>query len=295
MIIRKGSKETVMIKEIQTVLNIPVTGIFDDKMEKAVMAYQRQKGLVADGEIGRNTFESLGILDTDQSQKMLDTGKGLKIERYFLPPGEYVPGPTDKQYLFIHHTAGWHNPYKVVDSWGRDSRGRVGTEFVVGGQSILGKESTYDGKVLQCIPEGSYGWHLGATGSPYMHEHSVGIEICSFGYLKDGKTYTGNSVVPEQISTLSEAFRGFTQWHKYSDGQLDATQRLLKFIADRDNIDLQEGLVDWIRKFGPAKAFEFNQEAYTGKVKGLLTHTNVRKDKTDNFPQPELIDMLLSL
>jgi hypothetical protein len=32
-----------------------------------------------------------------------------------------------------------------------------------------------------------------------------------------------------------------------------------------------------------------------GKVKGLWTHTNTRKDKVDMFPQQELIDMLLSI
>ena len=42
-------------------------------------------------------------------------------------------------------------------------------------------------------------------------------------------------------------------------------------------------------------AFEFNEDAFYGKVKGLLTHTNTRKDKFDMFPQDELIDMLVSL
>jgi len=37
------------------------------------------------------------------------------------------------------------------------------------------------------------------------------------------------------------------------------------------------------------------EDAYYGRVKGLLTHTNTRKDKTDLFPQQEVIDMILSL
>jgi len=70
---------------------------------------------------------------------------------------------------------------------------------------------------------------------------------------------------------------------------------LLLFIAERDNIDLRIGLVQWIKKYGPNKAFEFQEDAYYGKVKGLLTHTNVRRDKFDCYPHPDLIDMLLSL
>ena len=38
--------------------------------------------------------------------------------------------------------------------------------------------------------------------------------------------------------------------------------------------------------------FEFKEDAYYGRVKGLLTHTNTRKDKFDMFPQPELLDLL---
>ena len=42
-------------------------------------------------------------------------------------------------------------------------------------------------------------------------------------------------------------------------------------------------------------AFDYHAEAFYGKVKGMWTHANVRKDKFDLFPQPNLIDMLLSL
>ena len=66
------------------------------------------------------------------------------------------------------------------------------------------------------------------------------------------------------------------------------------FIAERDNIDVRKGLVEEVRKNG-AKGFDFNENAYYGRVKGMWTHTNTRKDKVDMFPQPELLDMLLSL
>ena len=43
------------------------------------------------------------------------------------------------------------------------------------------------------------------------------------------------------------------------------------------------------------QAFPFQEDAYYGKVKGLLTHTNVRRDKTDCYPDERLIDIILSL
>jgi hypothetical protein len=147
--------------------------------------------------------------------------------------------------------------------------------------------------MVQAFPEGCQGWHLGKTGSSYMNRHAVALEICSFGYLKDGKTYVGTEATKKQISKISEPFRGHSQWHKYSDKQLSQTKLWIEYIAERDSIDLNQGLIPWVKEHG-AKAFDFNEDAYNGKVKGLLTHTNVRKDKTDNFPQPELIDMLLT-
>ena len=55
------------------------------------------------------------------------------------------------------------------------------------------------------------------------------------------------------------------------------------------------GLQQWIKKYGPTKAFEFQQEAYDGKVKGLLSHTNVRKGKMDIYPDPRLVDIIMKL
>jgi len=234
------------------------------------------------------------LATTDNSERVYGTPEGLIIEEYFLPKGEYLTGPTNKEYLFLHHTAGWHNPYKTVDNWGRDTRGTIATEFVLGGPSVKGNDDSHDGRLLQCIPSGGYGWHLGKNGSQHMHKHSVGIEVCNFGWIKDGKTYAGSSVVDSQIVTLPEHFRGHRTWHRYSDKQIDVLKNWILYIAERDNIDVRKGLVEEIKKKG-AGGFEFNEDAYYGRTKGMWTHTNTRKDKVDMFPQPELIDMLLSL
>lgn len=294
MIVKKGSNETALVIEIQEIVRVNPDGIFGDRTEAAVMKYQRENYLVADGIVGPNTFEAMGILDTDTS-KQYNQENEILYHKYHLPKGEYVDTVTKKEYIFIHHTAGWNNPYKVIDSWGRDTRGRIATEFVIGGQKIDTGDTTYDGDIAQAFPEGYYAYHLGSTGSSYMHSHSVGIELCNFGYLKNGKTYVGTRAKEDQIAVLDEAFKGYLTWHKYSDKQLKNTQLLIEYIAERDEIDVRKGLPELIRKHGPIKAFEFNEDVYNGKLKSLVTHTNVRKDKSDCFPQQELVDMLLSL
>jgi len=294
MVLKKGSRGDD-VKVLQQFLGLSADGIFGSGTEASVKNWQVTNGLTADGIVGPKTWDAMGIASTDNSEKIYTTENGLTIEKYFLPSDEYMTGPTSKEYCFIHHTAGWHKPKPIVDSWGRDSRGKVATEFVMGGQSVKGNDSRYDGQMIQCIPEGGYGWHLGKNGSRHMHTHSVGIEVCNFGYIKNGKTYAGTTVAESQITKLKKPFRGYVEWHRYSDEQINQLKKWILWIAERDNIDIHKGLVEWIHKKGGHAAFEFNEDAFYGKVKGLLTHTNTRKDKFDMFPQDELIDMLVSL
>jgi len=294
-----GSTDRVMVGYIQEALRIEVDKHFGAKTLAAVIQFQREQGLVADGIVGRKTLQLMGILDTDlRTVASFKTDEGLVIQKQHLPKGEYIQydAPILNDYLFLHHTAGWNNPYNVVDGWKRDDRGKVGTEFLIGGPNIKNGDDQYDGEVLQALPTGAQGWHLGATGSRYMARHSVGIELCNFGYLTaSGKTYVGTQAQEDQMVKLTEEFQGHSYWHKYSDLQLRSLKKLILHISSRDNIDIREGLPKWIEDMGPTKAFGFQEKAYLGEVKGLLTHTNVRKDKTDCFPQQELVDMLLSL
>ena len=293
MLLKVGSKGKE-VKELQEFLEIGADGIFGKGTESSVKKWQSENGLVADGIVGPATWDAMGLATTDSSEQIYTTENGLVIEKYFLPKGEYKNGPTNKEYVFLHHTAGWHNPFRTIDHWGRDSRGAVATEFVLGGQSVKGNDFKYDGKMVQAFPEGAYGWHLGKNGSQHMHTHSVGIEVNNFGYIVNGKTYAGTRVDESQIVTLKESFRGHKTWHKYSDKQIEAIRLWLLWIAERDNIDVREGLPSLIKEKG-AKAFDFNPDAYYGKVKGTWTHTNTRKDKFDMFPQEELLEMLITL
>jgi hypothetical protein len=293
-----NSTDRAMVKNIQEALGLTIDGVFGLKTQAAIIKFQSNNNLIADGIVGKTTLEALGILDTDTKNNYYKTENSLLITKHHLPKGEYIQNeqPILNDYCFIHHTSGWDNPFKVIDSWARDTRGSIATEFVIGGQSIKNINNDYDGVVVQAFPTGCEGSHQGATGSYYMNRHSVGIELNAFGYLTDeAKTYTGTTAHNSQIIELSEKFRGYKLWHKYSDAQLISLKKLLLHISIRDGIDLKKGLVKWIHDKGAIKAFDFQQEAYDGKVKGLLTHTNVRKDKTDCFPQPELIDMLLTL
>lgn len=289
---KKGDKGDI-VRQIQSALNIDVDGIFGPKTEEAVKKFQTEHHLVVDGIVGTKTMESLASLFGDTDLNGMFHPEKLKIENYFLPSTEYINGKYLNDYIVLHHTAGHDNPFSVVDCWAKDKLGRIATEFIIGGQNCMSGRNVYDGQVIRSFPEGNQGYHIGNSGSSYMNTHSVGIEICSMGYVKDGKVYTGSNIIDSQICK-TERFRGFTEWHRYSDEQIKSLKNLLIYISERDNIDLHVGLYKLIKEKG-VQAFEFNQEIYSGNVKGIITHANIRKDKCDVFPQQELIDMIMSL
>ena len=293
MILKLGSKGK-QVKELQEFLCIEADGNFGPQTENAVKSFQKNNKLIIDGIVGPNSWDTMGLASTDESERIYTTPNGLQIQRHYLPKGEYKEGSLKKDYVFLHHTAGWNNPFRTIDHWGRDTRGAIATEFVLGGQSVKGNDDEFDGVMIQAFPEGNYGWHLGKNGNQRMHIHSVGIEVNNFGYIKNGKTYAGTSVAEEQIVTLDKPFRGHKTWHRYSDKQIESLRLWILYIAERDNINITKGLVQEVKSKG-ADGFEFNENAYYGKIKGMWTHSNTRKDKSDMFPQIELLDMLVSL
>lgn len=307
MILRQGSKSKE-VRILQEYLNsngfqIAKTGpgspgketdTFGPATDAAVKRWQTANGLRPDGIVGPVTWNAMGLATTDLVEQRPQPSTGiLNIKRQFLPNGEYFPGPTKKEWVFLHHTAGWENPYNVITAWARDNRGQIATEFVLGGPKITNGDATWDGELVQAFPQGGYGWHLG-TGNNVMHRNSVGIEVCNFGWVKDGKTYVNTVADPTQVVTLAKPFRGYRTWHRYSNRQISVLRDWILFIANRDSIDVRKGLPELIRQRG-ADAFDFFDPQFVERNKGLWNHTNVRRDKFDMFPQQELIDMLLSL
>jgi len=290
-VLKKGSKGE-SVRTLQEFLKITIDGDFGSKTESAVKAFQKKTGLTVDGVVGKNTWAVMGILNTDNAEN-LEVVNALKIIKHYMPEDAYFKGPVKKQWLFLHHTAGWENPYQVADMWARDNRGNVATEFILGGKSIKDGSSKFDGELIQCFPEGGYGWHTG-TGNSVMHRNSVGIEVCCMGQIVDGKTYVGTKADPSQIVKLAKPFRGFQYWHRYSDLQINTLRNWILFMANKYNIDPRIGLVEWVKAKG-ADGFDVLDLAKANSTPGMYSHTNVMKGKVDMFPQQELIDMLLSL
>jgi len=293
------------VRTLQRILSLKTDGIFGNKTREAVINFQLHHEIDADGVVGNDTWtlllskggrtESINQ-DTDLSAQYYTTKYDQIIHKYYLPKGEYVQEKLKNEYIMLHHTAGGPNPYACVDMWGKDNRGKIATEFVLGGQNHITGNDKHDGIMVQAFPEGNLGWHVGSKVSGYMNRRTVGLEICSIGYLdKEKKSYVKTKAADSQVIQLPEAFRGSLYWHRYSDKQIEEVEKWLKYVGERDGVDLRVGLYQWIKKYGPTKAFDYQEDANYGKVKGLLSHTNVRRDKMDVYPDPRLIDVIMSL
>ena len=290
-VLKKGSKGPAVVT-LQEFLKITADGDFGPKTESAVKSWQKKNGLVSDGVVGPKTWAAMGILNTDNAEN-LEVAKALEIKKHYMPVGTYFPGPVKKQWIFLHHTAGWEDPYQVADMWARDNRGNVATEFILGGQSVRNGNTKYDGELIQCFPEGGYGWHTG-TGNSVMHRNSVAIEVCNMGQIVNGKTYVNTPADPSQVVKLAKPFRGFQFWHKYSDAQIETLKQWILFVSQKYGIDPRVGLVEYVKAKG-ADGFDVLDLDRANKTPGMYSHTNVLRGKVDMFPQQELIDMLLSL
>ena len=305
MLLKKGSKGSE-VKELQKALGVAADGIFGVGTEAVVKKFQKDNGLDADGMVGNKTWEAIGI-DTDSSSASEETEyttkDGLNITRQHLDKNEYVRdyGKIEPLGFFIHHTAGWDNPFACVSNWNKDKRGRVATQYVIGGTNVKGNGSKYDGVVVEAFPNNYLGWHLGKVGSFNISKFSGGVELNNFGYLtiKGDKyyTYVNTEVKPEFVCDLGYKFRGHQYWHAYSDKQIESLRLLLLHLKDiYPKMDLVNGIPKMLKDgVDPKEAFEFNEYAYYARQFGLWSHTNVRKDKFDCFPQKELVEMLKNL
>tara|TARA_R110000868_G_scaffold112799_1_gene303383 strand:- start:364 stop:993 length:630 start_codon:yes stop_codon:yes gene_type:complete len=193
---------------------------------------------------------------------------------------------TDKFQIYLHHTAGGPNAENVFKYWQSDAT-PVATCVVI----------ARDGQILQGFPSEKWAYHLGLSNQafannklPYrnLDKNSIGIEICAWGGLtKKGDKYYNyvNGEVPQiDVSELQTEFKGYKYYHKYTDAQINSVKMLLLLWNDKYNIPITYNESMWA----------ICKDALQGKP-GLYTHVSVRNDKSDCWPQPELIAMLKSL
>lgn len=282
----KGSEVTEVQKLLSMLgYDLVIDGDFGGKTVRSLQAFQKKMGLNIDGVAGPKTIEALKAAQkrTAKEEKAptgtKNYGSIFVEKKYQLEPTQFIKQNTPKDKIFIHFTAGGPNAGNVIRYWGSDET-RVATAFVIDGET---------GQIHECFNPDFWSFHLGIKGTNgALDKSSVGIEICAWGPLiKKGEkfyTYVNSEVPANQAYELSTPFRGYKYYHKVSDEQFRQLELLVDFLITEYNVPIQKNF--------DASWFEFNQELINKKTPGIWTHTNVRKDKCDMYPDQRLIDML---
>ena len=299
-----------------------IDGYFGQNTLISVTNFQRKIGVKADGVVGPQTWSQLStydpnplIIEVKVESKINDIPNvisyigddGLKIYDELLTEEEYYKKETQKNTIWLHHTAGGSRPDWTIGGWEKDFKKddsgnpeidkkgnliplKIATQYVIGRKSSNGN-TLWDGKILRAFDDRYWAYHLGInrSNSDQLNSRSIGIEICNYGPLtlgKDGRYYNYvNKPINEQ-DIVELDFRGYKYWEKYTDSQLESTRKLILHLEKKWNMEIERGVYneDW---------FNYNDKWFS--LGGLRTHTQVRRDKFDLFPQNEMIQMLNSL
>ena len=285
--------EVAEIQKLLSFLGYGLTsdGEFGDKTLRSLKAFQKKMNLDADGVAGSKTIEALKAAQkrTSKEDKNVAPSKNYSeleiVKTCQLDSSQYIKQRTEKNKIFIHFTAGGPNACNVIKYWEKDEP-RVATAYVIDGN---------DGKAYECFHPDYWSFHLGVKGTNgALDKSSIGIEICSYGPLKEvgGKFYAWpadwkTEVSKDKVYELKEEFRGFKYFQSYTQDQLNTVEKLLEFLIEEYNITIQKTFdMSW---------FEYNEDLISKKMPGIWTHTNVRKDKSDSYPDQRLLDMLNKL
>lgn len=228
----------------------------------------------------------------------------MTITDKLLEDGEYFKEVIKKDTIYVHHSAGSHRPDWVIDGWERDKAKNgnklpVGTAYIIGGLSTTDRNADWDGKIIRAFDDKYWAHHLGCTtaNNKILNQKSIGIEICNYGPIiktKEGifLNYVNKEVPADMVEELTVPFRNFKYYHKYTDAQIQSLKELLISISTKHGIDLKQGLLQFAGTLHGG--LEVNQAAMKG-VPGLWSHSNVRSDKFDCWPQSQLLQMIKTL
>lgn len=201
--------------------------------------------------------------------------KPLEVKPLPLKADQYYQSVYPKKYIFLHHTAGG-SAASSISGWAANPE-HIATPYVI----------DRDGTIFECFDPKYWAYSLGVKGQTGLEKATIPIEICSYGQLTktaagDYIAYTGRKISSEAVVVLD--FRGFKYFEAYTTAQIAALKTLLPYLVDRFKITLQENRKNF---------WEFRDPATLPP--GIYSHTTVRKDKIDIFPQKDLIELVSGL
>lgn len=291
-----------------------VDGFFGQNTLISVTNFQKTVNINPDGIVGSLTWNKLMNYNINITNNIIEQESDIPFEKSYigvdgliiydclLNDDEYIKSSTKKNTIWLHHTAGGSRPDWSIGGWEADYKidknnnkipVTVGTSYVIGRRSSSTGDETWDGKILKAFDDKFWNYHLGISKkSLELNSKSIAIELCNYGPLvlhKDGifYNYVNKPVMDIDVVKLDNPFRGYSYYEKYTNAQLEQTRKLIIYLINKHGIEINStGKID-------EKWFDYNEEWF--KTGGIRSHSQVRTDKFDIFPQKEMIQMLNSI
>jgi N-acetyl-anhydromuramyl-L-alanine amidase AmpD len=305
-----------MLKE-HGFFNERIDGNFGQNLLVSVTNFQRAIGTKADGIVGSITWNKLknyGIPVLVQNEIPYEISyvnqNGLTVYNHSLSSDLYYQEDVKKETIWLHNTGGGSRPDWSINGWQKefekdlsgnltlDQDGRVkplkvGVSYIIGRKSSSNDEKLWDGKILNTFDDKYWAYHLGINNNQSLdlNSKSIGIEFCNYGPLTlgiDGRFYNSvNKVVNERdVVKLDRPYRGYDYFERYTESQLESGRSLILHLINKHAIRIDGKIYNenW---------FNYNSNYHSNG--GIRTHSHIRKDVFDIFPQKEMIQMLNSL
>lgn len=305
-----------MLKE-HGFFNERIDGNFGQNLLVSVTNFQRAIGTKADGIVGSITWNKLknyGIPVLVENEIPYEISyvnqNGLTVYNHTLSSDLYYQEDIKKETIWLHNTGGGSRPDWSINGWekefekdlsgnlsldqdGRVKPLRVGVSYIIGRKSSSSDEKVWDGKILNTFDDKYWAYHLGINSNQSLdlNSKSIGIEFCNYGPLTlgiDGRFYNSvNKVVNEKdVVKLDKPYRGYDYFERYTESQLESGRALILHLINKHAIRIDGKIYNenW---------FNYNSNYHSNG--GIRTHSHIRKDVFDIFPQKEMIQMLNSL
>jgi len=208
----------------------------------------------------------------------------IKTLKNPLHEDQYFKEAFTKKYIFLHHTAG-ANAQSAIEWW-NSKPDRIATPFII----------DRDGTIYENFDPKYWSFALGVKGGTYIEKASIHIEIVSFGGLvKEGNNYfyeptptSKTHIYPSMVVPQITKYRGWDFMENYTDPQVAAVLSMVpELLKDFPTIKVQPSIRDfWLLR---------DPRVIMNLPSGIWSHTSVRPDKSDIFPQQNLIEGLYGL
>jgi len=188
----------------------------------------------------------------------------MEITNKPIRKSNYFSQSINKDTILLHHTVSSNatSPYSWFNR--ENNKSRVGVAYIVG----------KDGKIYELFDPQFWAYHTGTGNRNEIDQRSVGIEIVNEGWLtKKGDDYfwlDGMYPYNGNIFESDNLWRGHRFYASYTQKQYEAVNFLIKRLFIR--------FPDIKKTFSNNLAFD---KKYFYNDKGIISHVNIRKDKTD--------------